>query len=134
MANNSLQGVNFYANSVYPSVSGILTKGNHKRINNNNTFESRYSDNQELLCSQVTLADLAALQALPAGDYYSSSLDAIGVTPPADPAGWIKMTRLQSSTDLSTLDFAKIEIVTENNQLLFYSTLKSGVWSAFRQV
>ncbi len=134
IANNSLQGVNFYANSVYPSVSGILTKGNHKRINNNNTFESRYSDNQELLCSQVTLADLAALQALPSGDYYSSSLAAIGVTPSTDPSGWIKITRLQSSTDLSVLDFAKIELLTDNNQLLFYSTLKSGTWSTFRQV
>lgn len=134
ISNNSLQGVNFYANSVYPSVSGILTKGNHKRIHNNNTFESRYSDNQELLCSQVTLADLAALQALAAGEYYSASLAAIGVTPSTDPAGWIKVTRLQSSTDLSVLNFAKMEILTENNQLLFYSTLKSGTWSAFRQV
>ncbi|CAH9016868.1 putative phage head-binding domain-containing protein [Vibrio phage 382E49-1] len=132
-----VQGVNSYSDSIYPAVSSVLVKNVPSRIASKGKFECRYTDGSELLSSTVALPSLADLQALPAtsnGEFYSSDLSAIGVTPGTDPGGWIKVTRLQNSTDLSVQPYSKIQITTENNHLLFISTEKNGVWSPFRQI
>lgn len=132
VSDNSLMGVNFYTNSLYPSVSSILTKNNHGRFHNYGTFVCRYSDKQELKVYQTTLSQLQ-LDALPHGEVYTNSLASLGITSPDDPSGYVKTTRLQDSINLSFLPYGRQEIHTNNNKI-YTRMLVNNVWGAFREI
>lgn len=129
---NSLMGVNFYADSVYPAASAILTRNNHKRFHNKGAFVCRYSDNMELKVYQTALSQ-AQLDALPHGEVYTNSLADIGITTVSDPSGYIRTTRLQNSVDLAVLPYGKQEIISNGNKL-YTRTLVNGIWGTFRQI
>ena len=131
---NSLQGRNFYADSVYPASSAIITKSNHARIHNKGAVVTRYSDGEGLKCYKIQPLSAAQLDALPAGTIYTDSLNTLGIADTSNASGYITTTRLQDVNNMAVLNFGKQEVVTNTGRLLFIRTLVNGVWGAWRQI
>jgi hypothetical protein len=131
---NAIEGTNSYGASVYPASSAVLVKDNHEKIKNTGTFVTRYSDDEELLCFQQSTLTSPELDALLTGEIYTSSLFSLSIAPVTDPSGYISTVRLQDSTDLAVLAFGKQTVITDTNNYVYVRTLKSGVWSSWKQV
>ncbi|MEX9584508.1 hypothetical protein [Proteus vulgaris] len=131
---NGLQGNNFYADSSYPEVSSILTKNNHRRINNKGTFSSYYSDNQDLKCYKISLTK-SQLDNLQTSELYTDSLYALGITGQPDlNSGYVKTTIVQDSANLKPQKYGKQEIMVEKNMSVYLRTMINGIWGQFRMM
>lgn len=131
---NSLQGRNFYADSVYPASSAIITKSNHARIHNKNPVVTRYSDGEGLKCYKIQPLSAPQLDALPAGTIYTDSLNALGIADASNGSGYITTTRVQDVNNMSVTNFGKQEVITNVGRFHIIRTLVNGVWGAWRQI
>lgn len=131
---NSLQGVNFYADSSYPASSAVITRGNHKRIHNNGAIVTRYSDGADLKCYKFQPLSAAQLDALPAGTIYTDSLNTLGISDASNASGYITTTRVQDANNMSVTNFGKQEVITNVGRFHIIRTLVNGVWSPWRQI
>lgn len=131
---NSLQGRNFYADSVYPASSAIITKSNHARIHNKNAVVTRYSDGEGLKCYKIQPLSAPQLDALPAGTIYTDSLNTLGIADASNGSGYITTTRVQDVNNMSVTNFGKQEVITNVGRFHIIRTLVNGVWGAWRQI
>lgn len=131
---NSLQGRNFYADSVYPASSAIITKSNHARIHNKNAVVTRYSDGEGLKCYKIQPLSAPQLDALPAGTIYTDSLNTLGIADASNGSGYITTTRVQDVNNMSVTNFGKQEVITNVGCFHIIRTLVNGVWGAWRQL